>query len=87
MPAESLVKVVRRIQDDSQGEILHKKKDQIREAVRHIRLKESPYAAQRAVGNHQRNDRPILQITPRSDQRIDGVPKFQVEQDPCRRNH
>ena len=69
----NLAKVVKRNKDDSQSEILVQKKDQIREEVRHFRLKESPKAAQQAVGNHQRSDRPILKITPRIDQRIDGV--------------
>ena len=66
-------------------EILHHEKDQLHGEVRHIRLKEKANAAQRAAGNHQRVDRPILKITPRIDQRIDGVPKVQVEQDPTRR--
>ena len=61
------------------------KKNQSREEVRHTRLRESPYAAQRAVGNHQRSDRPILKITPRIDQRINCVPKFRGELDPTRR--
>ena len=66
--AEVLVKVVTSNKDDSQGEILsQKKKDQIREEVRHIRSKEGPYAARRAVGNHQGLDRPILEITSRID--------------------
>ena len=69
MPAESWANVVKRNKDDSHGEIPYQKKDQIDEEVRKIRSKESPCAAQRAVGNHQQNDRPIL------NQRINGVPK------------
>ena len=37
MLAETLPKVVKRNKDDSQGEIIFQKKDQIREEVRHIR--------------------------------------------------
>ena len=60
---------------------LFQKKDQIREEVLHIRLKESLFCST----NHERIDRPILKVTPRIDQRINGVPKCQVEQDPTRR--
>ena len=49
-------------------QIFHQKKDQIRDEVRHIRLKENPNAAQQ--GDHQRLDRPILKITSRIDQSI-----------------
>ena len=45
MPTESLVKKVKRNEDDSRGEINHQKEDQIREEVRHIRLKDDPNAA------------------------------------------
>ena len=84
MPPESLVKVVKTNKDFSPGEMFYQKKDQIREDVRHIRLKESPHAAQRAVGKHQRIDTPILKITPRIDQRIDGESQFRLQQDPTR---
>ena len=80
MSTESLVKVVKRNKDDSHGEILEQKNDQIGEEVRYRRLKDSPYAAQRSVGNHQRSDKTILKITPRIDQIIHGIPTFQVEQ-------
>ena len=80
MPAESLVDA-----DDSHGEMLYQKKYQIRGEIRLIRLKENPGAAQQAVNDHQRLDRPILKITPRNDQITNGVPKFQVEQDATRR--
>ena len=64
-------------------QIFHQKKDQIRDEVRHIRLKENPNAAQQ--GDHQRLDRPILKILSRIDQSINGLPKNQVEQDAARR--
>ena len=64
MPADSLVKVVKRNKNDSEGDILDQKKDQIPGTVRHIRLKESPYAAHQPVGNHQRRDKQILKFTP-----------------------
>ena len=76
------MKVVKTNEEDSQGEILfYQQQDQVGEEVRHICLKESPRAAQRAVGNHQRIDRPILKVTPRIDQPINGVSKFQIEQE------
>ena len=84
MPAEKLGESGQKKKIIHKERFFLKKKNQIREEVRHIRLKESPYTAQRAVGNHQRIDRPILKITPRIDQRIHGVPNFQVEQDPTR---
>ena len=71
---------------DSQSEIVCQKKDQIQEGVRHICLQENPNTAQQAVGNHQRVDRPILKIKPKIDQIIHGLPEFQVEQDPTRRD-
>ena len=48
-------------------------------------LKGSPCAAKRAADHHQRSDNQILKITPRIGQRFNGVPKFQIEQDPTRR--
>ena len=39
MPAKSLMKMVKRNKDDSQGEILCQKEDLVREEVRHIRLR------------------------------------------------
>ena len=59
---QRLVNVVKRNDDDSRGEINHQKKDQIREEVRHIRLKENQNERQQAVGDHQRLDRHTLKI-------------------------
>ena len=65
--------------------LLIKEKGQIREEVRHIRLKENPNAAQQAAGDHQRFYIPILTIKPRNDGISYGIPQFQVEQDSTRR--
>ena len=56
--------------------VVNIKKDQVHEEVRHVRWKERPYAAQQAVGDNKRLDRPILKMTPRIDQIIHGVPKM-----------
>ena len=56
-------------------------KDQIREEVCHFLFKRNPYVKKQIASNHQRIDRPILIFTPRMDQILDGVPKFQVEKD------
>ena len=77
--------VVKSSKDDTASESIHPKKDQIPEEVRHVRLKECPYSAQRGVGNHPRSDNPILKITPRIEQLMIGVLKFQVGQGPIRR--
>ena len=77
--------MVKKNKDDSQGEILYQKKDQNQEAVRPIPLKESPHVAQQGVGDNQRTNTLILKITSRLDQRMDGVPKFQVEKDAIKR--
>ena len=78
MPSESSVEMDKRNNDDSEGAILNQRKDQILEEVRHIRLKESPYAAQRVVCNHQGSDKPILKITPRLDQRNNAYTNFRL---------
>ena len=59
---QSLVNVVKRNEDDSRGEINHQKKDQIREEVHHIRLKQNQNEAQQAVDDHQRLNRHTLKI-------------------------
>ena len=55
MPAE--LKVIHK------ARFVFQKKDHVRDEVLHIRLKERPHAAQRAVGNNQRIDRPRRQLT------------------------
>ena len=57
----------------------------MRGEVSRVRLKEHPNAAQQPVGDHQRFDRPVQKITPRIDQRISGLPEFQIEQGVTRR--
>ena len=49
MPAESLVTVVKRNEDDSEGEIYDQEKYQIRGEFLCFRLKEDPNAADSAV--------------------------------------
>ena len=69
---ERSMKAVKTNKDDPPVDILQQEQDQIAEEVRHIRLKDRPLAARRAVGDHQRIGRLIRKITPRLDQRIDG---------------
>ena len=47
--SQSLVNVVKRNEDDSQGDVLFQKKDQTPEEVRHIRLKESAYHLDKVI--------------------------------------
>ena len=77
MSAESLVKVVKRQKRPITGRFSVKRRIRFEKEFRHIRLKKSPYATQRVLGNHQRLDKPILQIKPRIDQILKGRPKFQ----------
>ena len=82
---ERSMKAVKTNKDDPPFDILQQEQDQIPEDVRHIRLKESPHVAQRAVGNNQRIDRLIRKITRDLTKALVVDEKFLFGQDPSRR--